>query len=298
MKIILIILSFSLLISCTKEQPKDKTFGADPINETELAKVQVLVSSLTQYRKVKPPRNPPPTDTVVTPPKDTIVTLPPVVIPPVTLPASITLQMPPVANQGSEGSCVAMAIAYARSYEVYKRTGATSYSQSANILSPEYIFNQITTSVNCSGSALITGLNFVRDNGICTWASMPYTWMGCSLMPTSAQTSEAANFRIISYSSVLASDVTAIKTMLANKRPLVSQIVADNEFTNATTGFHWKAFTSPIGNHAVTFVGYDDSKNAFLLMNSWGTQWGTSGYCWVDYNLMKTVSSNLFVFNL
>jgi C1A family cysteine protease len=289
MKIIYSIIACCFLFSCTKQQT-ERTFGADKINETELSKVQVLVSSITQYRRVKPPRNPPPTDTVVVPP--------PVVIPPVVLPASITLQMPPVVNQGSEGACVAFALAYARGYEVYKRTGATSYSQSVNILSPEYIFNQIKTTENCLSSALITGLNFIRDNGTCTWASMPYTWMGCSLQPTPAQTAEAANFRIISYSSILASDVSAIKTMLANKRPLVCQVVPDNEFTNATTGFHWKIFTSPVGVHAVTIVGYDDSKSAFLMQNSWGTSWGTAGYCWIDYNLMKTVSSNLFVMNL
>lgn len=298
MKALTTILILSTLFSCTK-QDTGKTFGADEINQSELDNVQVLVSSINQNRKpVRPPKNPlPPVDTVViVPPVDTIVK-PPVVIDPVVLPASITLQMPPVVNQGSEGACVAFALAYARGYEVYKRTGATSYNAS-NILSPEYIFNQIKSSETCSGSALINGLNFLKTNGVCTWASMPYTWMGCTLQPTASQTAEAANFRILSYSTIYANDVTAIKTMLAAKRPLVCQIVADNEFSNATSGFHWKVFTSPVGTHAVTIVGYDDSKSAFLMQNSWGTSWGTAGYCWIDYALMKTVSSNLFVLNL
>jgi uncharacterized protein YvpB len=282
------LLSISLIVflfSCTKQQT-ERTFGADKINETELSKVQVLVSSIAQYRRVKPPRNPPPTDTVVVPPKDTVVIPPPVVIPPVTLPASITLQMPPVVNQGSEGACVAFAITYARGY------------LAGNVLSPEYIFNQITTSIYCSGSAIITGFNFLRDNGVCTWASMPYTWTGCTLMPTAAQTLEAANFRIANYSQILASDVTAIKTMLANKRPLVCQVVVDSQFENATQGFVWRSFSSALDAHAICVVGYDDAKQAFKIINSWGVQWGDSGYGWIDYNLMKTVSSSLMVMNL
>ncbi len=288
MKALITILLSTLLFSCTKQQT-EKTFGADKINETELSKVQVIVSSLTQYRKVKPPRNPP-TDTVVIPP--------PVVVLPVTLPASITLQMPPVENQGSEGSCVSFALTYARSYEAFKSSGATSYSQSTNMLSPEYLFNQTKTTTACNGSALLTALNFLKSNGVCTWASMPYTWTGCSLMPTATQTAEAANFRILSYSQIYASDITAIKTMLVNKRPLVSQVAADNEFVNAGAGFIWKSFSSPVATHAIAFVGYDDSKNAFKIINSWGTSWGDAGYSWIDYSLLKTVSSNLFVMTL
>ncbi len=296
MKALITILSLSLLFSCTKQQT-ERTFGADKINKTELSKIQIIVSSLAQFRKVKPPRNPP-TDTVVTPPKDTVVVAPPVVVPPVNLPSSTSLHMPPVENQGNEGSCVAFSLTYARSYEAFKRSGATSYSQSTNILSPEYLFNQTKTTTSCSGSALLTALNFLKSNGVCTWASMPYTWSGCSLMPTSTQTTEAANFRILGYSQIYASDVTAIKTMLVNKRPMVCQIAPDNEFLNAGPSFIWKSFTTPMGTHAIAVVGYDDSKNAFKIINSWGISWGDAGYGWIDYGLLKTVSSNLFVLTL
>jgi len=41
---------------------------------------------------------------------------------------------------------------------------------------------------------------------------------------------------------------------------------------------------SPSINHAVVLVGWDDAKQAWLLRNSWGTNWGISGYCWISYN--------------
>ena len=42
-------------------------------------------------------------------------------------------------------------------------------------------------------------------------------------------------------------------------------------------------------------VGYDDAKQAFLLMNSWGRQWGDNGFCWVDYDLFRKVVNEGYV---
>lgn len=40
-----------------------------------------------------------------------------------------------------------------------------------------------------------------------------------------------------------------------------------------------------VGRHAMVIVGYDPSKNAFKIRNSWSPAWGESGYGWlsVDY---------------
>lgn len=37
-------------------------------------------------------------------------------------------------------------------------------------------------------------------------------------------------------------------------------------------------------DHAVSLIGWDDSKQAYLALNSWGSQWGNSGYFWISYN--------------
>ena len=38
------------------------------------------------------------------------------------------------------------------------------------------------------------------------------------------------------------------------------------------------------GGHAIMAVGYDDSKNALLMRNSWGTSWGLAGYFYLPYD--------------
>lgn len=36
-------------------------------------------------------------------------------------------------------------------------------------------------------------------------------------------------------------------------------------------------------NHAINLIGWDDSKKAWLIKNSWGAKWGKKGYGWVEY---------------
>lgn len=36
-------------------------------------------------------------------------------------------------------------------------------------------------------------------------------------------------------------------------------------------------------NHAVLMLGWDDRKKAWLILNSWGTQWGEDGYMWIAW---------------
>ncbi len=42
---------------------------------------------------------------------------------------------------------------------------------------------------------------------------------------------------------------------------------------------------SILGGHAVTIVGYDDTKfgGSFRVHNSWGDKWGDNGGCWMKY---------------
>ena len=39
-----------------------------------------------------------------------------------------------------------------------------------------------------------------------------------------------------------------------------------------------------LGGHAVIAVGYDNSKQSFIIRNSWGTKWGIKGYFYMPYS--------------
>jgi C1A family cysteine protease len=191
-----------------------------------------------------------------------------------------------------EGSCVAFAVAYARSAEQYYKTGATSYNDAVNVFSPEYIFNQVKTSSDCMGSGVMSSLELLKSQGVCTWQSMPYSaGNGCSLMPTAAQKAEAANYKIASYSMLVDEDITAIKTMIASNHPVIASFTIDHGFYSATPGFIWNTLTGNSGGHTMAICGYDDTKHAYKAINSWATNWGDAGYIWIDYDFFPVAAA-------
>jgi Cysteine protease len=219
----------------------------------------------------------------------TVIVQPPPAVP---LPTTYQLITPVPRQQGSEGSCVSFSIAYgARSIEQYYKTGATSYSDATNQFSPEYVFNQVNLYGQCSSSATVPVLDLLKNQGVCTWQTMPYDWFGCSTQPNDVQRAEAANYKISSYSTIINQDQTAIKTMIASNHPIIVNSNIDQQFYNATPGFIWNSWTSNAGYHAFILCGYDDNMHAYKAMNSWGTNWGDGGFIWIDYDFFPTVAS-------
>jgi len=223
-----------------------------------------------------------------------------IVIPPDSLPSSAMVAMPPVGYQGAEGACVPFAALYVEDAELYYKFGASNYTENTNILSPEFLYDQIKLGSCASGSSLINALNFLTNNGSCLWSSMPYSDQnGCSLIPTQTQITEAANYKVRTYSMVIAQDHIAVKTMLAHHHPLAYTFTVDANYYNATPGYIWNAYSSTIyAPHANALVGYDDSKHAYLAINQWGTGWGSQGYIWIDYDFFDTIAYDLYTISL
>ena len=36
--------------------------------------------------------------------------------------------------------------------------------------------------------------------------------------------------------------------------------------------------------HAMVIIGYDDTKQSWLVLNSWGANWGNNGTIWLKYD--------------
>lgn len=219
---------------------------------------------------------------------------------PSSLPSSLILQTPPVMYQGGEGSCLSMALTVQRNIEQYYSSSATSYSTSSNQMSPEFLFNYTKVSSGCgSGAAMGSSLEFLRNRGICTWSTLPYDiYNGCdtSIITTSMK-SEALNFRLSKYNYLIPSDQAAIKNSLYNKHPLTFTFQMDYNFYNATPGYIWNSRGTLMSTHAITIVGYDDTKRAYKAQNSWGTSWGDAGFIWIDYDFFPTVAGYCYTMN-
>ncbi|NVO11865.1 MAG: C1 family peptidase [Bacteroidales bacterium] len=196
----------------------------------------------------------------------------------------VTLACPPVGNQGGEGSCVAWGSTYAARSILWHKDHVAAYSQSVNIFSPEYVYNQIKASSSCtSGSYVTDALSLLYNQGVCRWSLMPYTDVSCSTLPNATQKADAKLYWTNSYGAVTIS-TSAFKAQLNAGFPIIVAGPVNNAYMNLGSGVVLSTFSgSSLGGHCQCIVGYDDTKSAFKVMNSWGTSWGSAGFGWIKY---------------
>ena len=51
------------------------------------------------------------------------------------------------------------------------------------------------------------------------------------------------------------------------------------------------------GGHAMIAVGYDDTRKAFRIQNSWGRGFGEGGYSWLGYDFWARNTEVGYVIN-
>ena len=184
----------------------------------------------------------------------------------------------PVKNQGSCGSCWAFAAmgAYEGSYAIVN--GQLADTSEKDVL-------------DCSGAGTCGGgwydpvFNYMLTDGITNENEYGYA-------PVDNACPVGLNniFRSVAWGWVTAkhdiAPVADIKQQLCETGPLATAVRATSAFQAYTSGVFNQSSDGWV-NHAVTIVGWDDSKNAWLIKNSWGTNWGDNGYMWIDYNANK-----------
>ena len=207
--------------------------------------------------------------------------------------------MPPPGDQGAQASCTAWAVGYGlRSYmaKVSQRWNFSSGAglQLERVFSPAFIYNSTRTADG--GATLGAVLAFMRDRGVSTWADFPYDPSSFDKKPGDRLLSDAARWRIASFQT-LDPRVLNLKQQLANGRPVVIGAEVSKDFKSGNLGLDgvWRKSGLAIEAHAMLLVGYDDQKEAFKLMNSWGRDWGDAGFAWLAYDLVPKVVVEAYV---
>jgi hypothetical protein len=208
-----------------------------------------------------------------------------------TLPSSVDLSswFPAPGNQGQQSSCVGWAVAYGMKSYQEARERNTRPVNNSQVYSPAFVYNQIKLG-NCGGGAsIVQALNLLKVNGVSTMEDFPYNQSDCSSLPPQNIRQRAKNNAIAEWRRVNYSDDIEVKSQLNSGFPVVIGMRIDQGFEQL--GFN-QVYNGPSGNeaggHAMVVTGYDDARQAYKILNSWTTNFGTNGYAWVSYSAFRT----------
>lgn len=205
----------------------------------------------------------------------------------------------PVMNQGNCGSCVAFAA-------VASLEARASISAGLPWLRPTFSPQQL---FSCGGGGCESGwlpdsaARVLQSKGIVDEACMPYTSGSTGQDVSCSQKCSDASQRSVKIagyskpSSWFGGSAEAVKAALKNG-PLVTTLNVRADFVTYKSGIYKSVTGSTLGGHAVSLVGYDDSRRAWLIRNSWGTEWGENGFGWVSWDDTSGVGSQTWGFDL
>lgn len=224
---------------------------------------------------------------------------------PTNLPDNIDLSvfLPPVGDQGKQGSCISWATTYyLKSFQERIQSGLL-YDES-RIMSPAYTYNQIVQGA-CGGTIFESTLDVLKSKGAASLQSFPYSDLNCFTQPSLIQNEEAAFNKISDYKYLSGQNmVLEMKTLLTQETPILISVFLTKKFGETDdlglTSYreHVVDFTDG-GCHGMLVVGYSDTKNAFKVVNSWGENWGNNGgFVWIDYAAFHNVADNTASFRV
>lgn len=208
---------------------------------------------------------------------------------------------PPAGDQLEQGSCTAFAVAYYLMSSYEKRIGGYDYGIDAGtpdygrVFSPSFLYNGARNpSASCGeGIPFLEAFEFISRNGGCKWNDFKYSGNpnDCSIPPNQDHYDKAKAFLGYRFYRVKI-DKHSFKKKIDQGIPIILGIMINHNFYK--DGMNSKQFPyiwNPepydiVDYHAIVCVGYSDQLHAFKLLNSYGPDWGNSGYCFVPYEAL------------
>ena len=192
----------------------------------------------------------------------------------------------PVKNQGSCGSCWAFA----------STAGLESQAMIGTAGMPVDLSEQILVSCSgagtCSGGSSASASTYLRDVGLPLEGCFKYTATN-NLCSNACPDWQSNTYKINGWhrantsTSLTADD---LRNALYAYGPVVATMYVYNDFYSYRSGVYSYTTGAYVGAHAVLVVGYDDTQQAFIVKNSWGSGWGEAGYFMIAYGELAGTS--------
>jgi hypothetical protein len=188
-------------------------------------------------------------------------------------------------------SCTGWAVGYAaRSYYAATVEGR-NVRKWDNVPSPSYIYNSIRDPQDCaSGSEIPQALSLLFKGSL----SVDEFDAECRI-PTAAERARATDFKIKNWFAVDPKRIDDVKGQLALGNPVIFGMQVGKKFEEHRGKGIYKGESKTESGHAMTVIGYDDRRQAFRIINSWGTLWGDKGFGWIDYDVFRKDAQEAYI---
>jgi len=195
----------------------------------------------------------------------------------------------PIRNQGKQGSCSSFAIS---SVIEVLRHDKKRYS-------PAFLYwssrdAQGTTDKD-SGASLYSVIKSATERGDCTEDKMPYNPDVFTVAPSESAINNALGCKVLEAKTV-EPKLRDIKSALSDGFPVIIASKIFDSFSETRSGFVKHPSSEELSNggrtdghgiHAMVVCGFSDNERILVVRNSWGTDFGDKGYCYIPYSYVQ-----------
>lgn len=195
----------------------------------------------------------------------------------------------PVRNQGSCGDCYLFAAigAYESAYMIHNK-------QSPD-LAEQFMLN-CTKQFGCNGGWHGTVWNEMKKTKVDIEENYPYqAKKGICKFSQVPGDYRVAELGYVDAPKGRQPDPMAIKNALCQYGVLATSVKVTRMFSGYRSGVFNENDNSGTTNHAINIVGWDNSKRAWLIRNSWGPHWGEEGYMWIEWGANRVGDGTMWV---
>ena len=206
----------------------------------------------------------------------------------------------PIKNQGQQGSCLSFTLTSIFEY-VMQLNAAQEFDLSEAFL--YYNARDLDGAGNINedfGSRFKPSIDSLVKYGIALEKVWPYNDDIYNQKPSEEAYTDAATRKLVSAMNVNLK-VNDIKSALVDNCPVAASFTLTQSFFEhgRTDGYIPMPSDEEIASclnsldedkhsrHAMVIVGFSDDLQMFIVRNSWGTDWGDKGYCYIPYSYIE-----------
>lgn len=202
--------------------------------------------------------------------------------------------MTPIKNQGSCGSCWAVATVAAFEAKIKIQTNRPDLVID---LSEQEFLSCGQSNYNCGGGSATWVLNYIQDYGIVEESVFPYT-SGSGTVPPCISLEGQKKYKINGWEMLPYNmDPHDIKEALREKGPIIFYTFVDNDLYNYQGGILRPTFKEGLPQKTMILIGYNDSEGYWIVENTWDSWWGEDGYYRLSYDATSYFITYKYVIN-